>query len=603
MQKKILFIILIFITMGLAQHKNQPTPKSYHLLSLKKIDQDIRRISASQMTNQEKMVYYSSCFLDAPYVLNCEGEGENGFYETQPLLNLRQVNCMTFCEIVLALSLSSYYEEFFSILQHIRYRHGIISMATRNHYTMADWLPENEWCLRDVTKEIGGKDATELTRVISHKNFFRRKGITDLPQILPDRKVTIAYIPFEKLPQHEVDLQSGDIVSLIQNKEDIFSAHMLMIIKKEEGTYFRHASMKAGKVLDEPFKNYIASVSANPRYMGMSFMRIREDVDWLLPPSYRGKIVLPKAEKLSSLWIIADSTVLPQNQPVNKEIEQLLQLLASNKGNGRVVEKSEFLELLQKASPEVYEDKLIKYATPQSITLQNKDHEKLSNLYLQEKWLQRGVEFVKDHFPELEKAEQTYQVAIKDIVSILLWESRLGEVVGDYLIFNIFLGQILYLDEARNKAIEDMTISDSLDTLSAERTPKETERLERIKKNAVRNLAALVRISKEKGVDPITVKGSWGGAIGYVQFMPTSMVFAVDGDNNGQIDLFSWPDAIASVANYLKKNGYGSSEKSRRRAILAYNPLNSYVDGVIAYADAFWKKYEKEIKVSSVTQE
>ncbi len=261
----------------------------YYAMPPAAIDLDIRRVAGSNWSHAEKMVYYSERFLGAPYLLVCEGEGENGRYETEPLMNLRQINCMTYCEIVMALALSRNYEEMFNILQHIRYRDGYISMATRNHYTMVDWLPENRWCLDEVTRQVGGGDEVESTRTIRHGEFFRRKGITDLPAVLPDRTVTLPYIPLARLAAHEAALQSGDVVALIQDKPAIFSAHMLLIVKRGGKTWFRHASMSAGKVVDEPFAEYIAGISKRPLYQGMSFMRIRERIDWALPAATRGK--------------------------------------------------------------------------------------------------------------------------------------------------------------------------------------------------------------------------------------------------------------------------------------------------------------------------
>jgi len=292
--RNILWLSLLVAAAGSCQ---APAPgKHYYQMTLKEVDQDIRQVHAQPRSNAQKMDYFSERFLGAPYELTCEAEGENGLYETQPLCNLRQVNCMTYCEIVLALSLSSSYEEFFNVLQHVRYDHGIISMETRNHYTMADWLPANAWCLEDVTRQTGGVAAQPLTRTISHRTFFGKKGITDLPVVRPDRRVTIDYIPLGDLASCEARLQSGDIVALIQNKPDIFSAHMLLIIKNEKGTFFRHASMSAGHVLDQPFAEYIASLKKKPLYQGMSFMRVRERVDWRLPDATRGKIEIPAAE-------------------------------------------------------------------------------------------------------------------------------------------------------------------------------------------------------------------------------------------------------------------------------------------------------------------
>jgi hypothetical protein len=273
-----------------------PPKKRPGKMTVEQIDALIRKVSSSTMSNAEKIEFYSALFLGSPYKLVCQGDGPYARYDREPLMNFRQINCMTYCEQVLALALSSYYEEFFNVLQHIRYRDGIIGMATRNHYTMGDWLPQNKWCLQDVTRKVGGKYTKQVTRTISHKTFFEKKGLKDIRDVLPDRTMTIDYIPLDDLPQVEANLRSGDIVSLIQNVPGIFSAHMLMVYKDKKGkTYFRHASLNAGTTLDQPFEEYISNVKKDPRYQGMSFMRVRENVRWKGPQNItHGKVFLRK---------------------------------------------------------------------------------------------------------------------------------------------------------------------------------------------------------------------------------------------------------------------------------------------------------------------
>jgi len=252
-------------------------------LSVEELDSLIGRISKSKMSNAEKIVYYSGRFLGTPYELFCQGDGPYARYDTAPLMNFKQINCMTYCEQVLALALSSHYEEMFNVLQHIRYRNGIIGMATRNHYTMADWLQENSWCLEDITEKVGPEYYKRLTRIISHKKFFAQKGITDIKDVLPDRRVTISYIPLADLTKIIYRLHSGDIVALIQDKPGIFSDHMLLIYKDEKGrTFFRHATMATGTTLDVPYEEYVSGLKkSKKKYLGMSFMRVREDVQWV----------------------------------------------------------------------------------------------------------------------------------------------------------------------------------------------------------------------------------------------------------------------------------------------------------------------------------
>ena len=87
-------------------------------------------------------------------------------------------------------------------------------------------------------------------------------------------------------------------------------------------------------------------------------------------------------------------------------------------------------------------------------------------------------------------------------------------------------------------------------------TPNRDERQATFRKN----LEDLLVWTHDQQIDPTTVLGSYTGAIGIPQFLPSSIVqYAVDFDGNGHIDLrTSTADAIGSVANYLKQHGWES---------------------------------------------
>lgn len=77
-----------------------------------------------------------------------------------------------------------------------------------------------------------------------------------------------------------------------------------------------------------------------------------------------------------------------------------------------------------------------------------------------------------------------------------------------------------------------------------------------------RQLLDALRIIDAGHVSAADMKGSWAGAMGHMQFMPSTFrAYAVDGDGDGRIDLWqSLPDAMHSGANYLKKAGWRSNE-------------------------------------------
>ncbi len=73
-------------------------------------------------------------------------------------------------------------------------------------------------------------------------------------------------------------------------------------------------------------------------------------------------------------------------------------------------------------------------------------------------------------------------------------------------------------------------------------------------------LIAALKISQQEGIDPSQMTGSWAGAFGHTQFIPTTfLAYAVDGDGDGVRDLWnSHADALASAASYLERSGWSS---------------------------------------------
>ncbi|MDR2459758.1 MAG: lytic murein transglycosylase [Deltaproteobacteria bacterium] len=107
---------------------------------------------------------------------------------------------------------------------------------------------------------------------------------------------------------------------------------------------------------------------------------------------------------------------------------------------------------------------------------------------------------------------------------------------------------------------------------------------------AKEELEALLRYAWENDLAPMSFPGSIYGAIGYGQFMPSNIKkYAVDGDGDGRIDLFNKTDAIFSIGNYLRENGWSgnmSSEDKRREVIRRYNNSGVYINTVLYVMEA-----------------
>ena len=75
------------------------------------------------------------------------------------------------------------------------------------------------------------------------------------------------------------------------------------------------------------------------------------------------------------------------------------------------------------------------------------------------------------------------------------------------------------------------------------------------------DLIILLKLIEKNQIDYKTLYGSWAGAFGYFQFMPSTMKnYAIDFDKNSYIDLKSNDDAYASAANYLNQIGWQDNE-------------------------------------------
>jgi membrane-bound lytic murein transglycosylase B len=179
---------------------------------------------------------------------------------------------------------------------------------------------------------------------------------------------------------------------------------------------------------------------------------------------------------------------------------------------------------------------------------------------LTKKSVERGVQVLKSHMAVLKRIEEDYGVEREVIVAILRVETNFGSYTGKYPVFNSLLTRAV-IENRRSQWAED-------------------------------ELVFLLRMAREQGKDPLGIKGSWAGAFGIPQFVPSSYVrFAVDGNGDNTIDLYDFSDSLASVANYLKSHGWEKGNSGHnRQAVYAYNHCDNYVQAVFAYARAIGKK-------------
>lgn len=162
-------------------------------------------------------------------------------------------------------------------------------------------------------------------------------------------------------------------------------------------------------------------------------------------------------------------------------------------------------------------------------------------IFLKQKRINEGVDFWLKHQEILSSVSKETGVPIEIIVAIIGVETNYGGNKGSYRVI------------------------DALYTLAfhyPKRSKFFTKELEKF----------LVLIEKEK-ISPLETKGSYAGAMGFGQFMPSSyLMYAVDHDKDGQRDLLNnIPDAIASVANYFKAHGWKAGQSVVHQAQVSEN--------------------------------
>lgn len=146
--------------------------------------------------------------------------------------------------------------------------------------------------------------------------------------------------------------------------------------------------------------------------------------------------------------------------------------------------------------------------------------------FYNERLIRNGVAFWQAHHETLQRAEATYGVAPEMVVAILGIETNYGRNTGSF------------------------RLADALTTIAFD-YPRRAEYFRG-------ELTEFLKLAKEEGINPLQLKGSYAGAMGWPQFMPSSYrKWAVDFDGDGHRDIWNNPaDAIGSVAHYFQLHGW-----------------------------------------------
>ena len=177
-------------------------------------------------------------------------------------------------------------------------------------------------------------------------------------------------------------------------------------------------------------------------------------------------------------------------------------------------------------------------------------------IFVKESRVAAGAKFYSENLNLINRVASKHGVDPFVIVTIAGVESNYGVHHSQYSVFNALYSQI--------------------------------HDIPRRSKWATRELAEFIKYCYNDKLDPQEIGGSYAGAFGYGQFIPSSFTrYSVDFNENGVREPYSWPDVLGSIANYLRMNGYKKNSSNYQKSgdiyksVYAYNHADNYVMAVL----------------------
>ena len=236
--------------------------------------------------------------------------------------------------------------------------------------------------------------------------------------------------------------------------------------------------------------------------------------------------------------------------------EDLAYQLVLNKIDKKVVPISFLDDVFKSSFIEKHMEIPERFARP----YEKKSWEQYKKLFIKESRIVAGVKFYSENKDLIIQVAEKYNVDPFIILSIAGIESNYGKHYKGFTVFNSLYTQIHEM-------------------------PKRA-------KWASKELASYLEYCYKDNIDPQSIEGSYAGAFGFGQFIPSSFNrYSVDFDNDGARRPHDWPDVLGSIANYLVKNGYvpGSSNYSKGgdiwKSVWAYNHSDNYVMAVLGLTE------------------
>jgi membrane-bound lytic murein transglycosylase B len=243
---------------------------------------------------------------------------------------------------------------------------------------------------------------------------------------------------------------------------------------------------------------------------------------------------------------------------------------------------SEFLSKLLKDSragfiPEVTVISLISRETPEAYAQ-----------FLSPELILLAKDFLHQNSKVLRQMEQQFNVDKEVTVAILLVESRFGVNIGKYRVIPT-LASMALMD---SKEILQTTYL-SFQEINPELSYEWIEGMVKRKAEwAYQELKCFLKIVQNEEIDPLEVFGSYAGAMGMPQFLPSSYLNYAVRKNSFEQWLLNKEEAILSIGNYLKSHGWkkGLPMNQKKQILYRYNQSDPYVETILLIAQKIKEK-------------
>jgi hypothetical protein len=213
----------------------------------------------------DRLLRVSERFLGTPYIHSPLGEGSG--VDPDPPFRLDAVDCLTFVEQALAMSMATSDADVTGLLERLRYA-SAPTYEDRNHLMEAQWLPNNQrkGFVVDVTRRYGGEDTVRVQKTLTPVTWTSRSSLAlGLPkERQPRGTYGLNMIPLDRVMAHARKVPSGTILVVLRDDLPLKATrvtHLGFVVQKGRRTWLRHARRGVdgnGRVVDEDLETFLA---------------------------------------------------------------------------------------------------------------------------------------------------------------------------------------------------------------------------------------------------------------------------------------------------------------------------------------------------------